>query len=63
MISFTRTHPDGVTSTTYRARVIAVPARQKVFMRGRFVRTMPNAAANPAALATLAGDWETEKPT
>ena len=62
VITFTRVHNDG-TSTAYRGRVVSVPRRQKVFIRGKFTRTIPNTFGEIAALATVAGDWETEKPT
>jgi hypothetical protein len=62
VITFTRVHNDA-TSTTYRGRVVRVPGRDRVFIRGRFARTIPNALGEIAALATVAGDWETEKPT
>ena len=62
VIVITRTHTDG-TSTTYRGRVVRVPPRNKTFIRGRFVRTMPNAAGRVAELSVVTGDWETEQPT
>lgn len=62
VIVFTRAHPDG-TSTTYRGRVIRVVARNRIFIRGKFVRTMPNAVGRVAELSVVTGDWETEQPT